>query len=154
MIRLRPTDRSLTGTAARVRALLRELYAAPEDPAYWDRLESRIMARVMPMAARTAGGAWTVARRVGVETGGRVRDHAVAIGGWPAAFRAWARAGLAVACAAVLAAGMAAWASRTTEARVAYETVLDEPSAVPVLADTRFINVSEREATARYVLSH
>jgi len=74
--------------------------------------------------------------------------------GWQAAFSVWARAGLAAACAAAIAAGVAAWSSRNMEARVAYETVLDGPTDVPVLSDSRFLNVSEQEATARYVLSH
>jgi hypothetical protein len=109
--------------------LLRDAYAAPEDPAYWDRLEARIVARLHPAQG------WTM-------------------DAWSAAFGAWARAGLAAACAAVLAAGLAAWTSRNTEARVAYETVLEGSAAVPVITNSRFINVSVQEATERYVLSH
>ena len=116
-------------TSALVSRLLRDTYALPQDQAFWDRLESRIMSNVQPMPV------WSSI-------------------GWPAAFRAWARAGLAAACAAALAAGVAAWTSRNIEARVAYESVLDREYAVPVFADSRFINVSEREASARYVLSH
>jgi hypothetical protein len=115
-------------TAALVTRMLRDAYAVPDDPAFWDGLEARIMASAHP--APTWGG------------------------GWQAAFRAWARAGVAAACAAAAAAGVAAWTSHNTEARVAYETVLDRSTGDPVLADTRFINVSEQEATARYVLSH
>jgi hypothetical protein len=114
-----------------VSRLLRDAYAPPDDAAYWDRLEARVMASLQQPAP-----AWA------------------AVSGWSAAFGAWARAGLAAACAAAIAAGVAAWTSRNTEARVAYETVLEGPTAVPVLTDSRFINVSEREATARYVLSH
>jgi hypothetical protein len=116
-------------TSALVSRLLRDAYAAPQDPAFWDRLEARIMASVQPAPAWSANG-------------------------WPAAFGAWARAGLAAACAAALAAGVAAWTSRNIEARVAAESVLDREYAVPVFADSRFINVSERDASARYVLSH
>lgn len=126
-------ERSRSGrspTGALVTRLLRDVYGTPEDPAFWERLEERIMARVPTSAPAWSGG------------------------GWAAAFRVWARAGVAAACAAALAAGVAAWTSRNTEARVAYETVLDRPTADPVLADSRFINVSEQEATARYVLSH
>ena len=115
-------------TSALVSRLLRDAYAAPQDLAFWDRLEARIMASVQPAPAWPSSG-------------------------WSAAFRSWARAGLAAACAAALAAGVAAWTSRNIEARVAYESVLDREYAVPVLADSRFINVSEREASARYVLS-
>ena len=116
-------------TSALVTRLLRDAYAAPDDAAFWGRLEARIMAKVQPAPIWTSNG-------------------------WSAAFRSWGRAGLAAACAAAIAAGVAAWTSRNTEARVAYQSVLDREYAVPVLADSRFINVSEQEATARYVLSH
>jgi len=121
--------------SARLTGLLRDAYSPPDDPRYWDDLQARIMARVQPglAAARVSAG---------------VRA------GWGMAFSAWARAGLAAACLAAVAAGIAAWHSRTTEARVAYETVLGGPAAVPTLNATRFINVSEQEATEVYVISH
>jgi hypothetical protein len=114
--------------------LLREAYAPPDDVRYWGRLEARIMAGVRGHAARGAIGG--------------------AIDGWAAAFHAWARAGLAAACLATLAGGFAAWSSRDTEARVAYEAVVDVPTPVVVQSDNRFIDVSEREATGQYVFSH
>jgi hypothetical protein len=110
--------------------LLREAYAPPDDLHYWDRLEARIMAGI------------------------RGRTDRGAPDGWAAAFQAWARAGLAAACIAAVAAGAAAWASRDTAARVAYEAVVDVPTPAVVQTDSRFINVSEREATGRYVFSH
>jgi|HubBroStandDraft_5_1064220.scaffolds.fasta_scaffold142849_2 hypothetical protein len=110
--------------------LLREAYASPDDPHYWNRLEARIMAGVRGQTGR--GGAE----------------------GWGAAFHAWARAGLAAACLAAVAGGVAAWNSRDMEARVAYEAVVDVPTPAVVQSDSRFINVSEREATGRYVFSH
>jgi hypothetical protein len=128
--RLRRHSNVRPPTSALVTRLLRDAYTAPDDPAFWDRLEARIMAKVHQPAPLWAAT------------------------GWAAAFRSWGRAGLAAACAAAIAAGIAAWTSRNTEARVAYESVLDREYAVPVLADSRFINVSEQEATARYVLSH
>jgi hypothetical protein len=109
--------------------LLRQAFATPEDPAYWERLEARIMAGVRRHASATPA------------------DH------WAAAFNAWTRAGVAAAGIAALAAGLAAWSTRDTGSRVAYETVLDMPTA-PVQTDTRFIDVSEQEATVRYVFSH
>jgi hypothetical protein len=112
-----------------IERLLREEYMAPSDPKYWDQLEARIMARVHPTAGRPASR-------------------------WPAAFRIWARAGLAAAGVAAVAAGVATWSTRNTAGRIAYETVLDVPSGIPVPSDTRFIDVSEQEATVRYVLSH
>jgi hypothetical protein len=115
---------------ATLERILREAYTAPSDPKYWDQLEARIMSRVQQPGA------------------GR------ALRGWPAAYRSWARAGLAAAGVAAVAAGLATWTTRNTAGRIAYETVLDVPTAIPVQADRRFIDVSEQEATVRYVLSH
>jgi len=123
--------RRATGpTQTTLERLLREAYAPPADAAYWDELETRIMARVQPVAGRRPGSVWT------------------------AGFGVWARAGMAAACAAAVAAGLATWSINKTEARVAYETVLDVRPALPVQSDTRFIDVSDQEATSRYVLSH
>jgi hypothetical protein len=110
--------------------LLREAYASPDDPHYWSRLEARIMAGVRNQTGRGAAD------------------------GWAAAFHAWARAGLAAACLAAVAGGVAAWSGRDMEARVAYEAVVDVPTPAVVQSDGRFINVSEREATGQYVFSH
>lgn len=109
--------------------LLRQAFAAPEDPDYWDRLEARIMAGVRRHASATPADRWA------------------------AAFNAWTHAGVAAAGIAALAAGLAAWSTHDTGSRVAYETVLEMPT-VPVQTDTRFIDVSEQEATVRYVFSH
>jgi hypothetical protein len=122
--------RSTGPTQTALERLLREAYAAPADPVYWDQLEARIMASVQPTAGRRRGTTWT------------------------AGFGIWARAGMAAACAAAVAAGLATWSINKTEARVAYETVLDVRPALPVQSDTRFIDVSDMEATNRYVLSH
>ena len=110
--------------------LLREAFAAPDDPRYWDRLEARIMAGV------------------------RWHSRAGSAERWTTAFSAWARAGLAAAGIAAVAAGAAAWTTRDTAARVAYETVVDVPTSLPVQMDSHIINVSEQEATVRYVFSH
>jgi hypothetical protein len=135
----RPRARSLfrrDGAGARLPSgpsltrLLREVYAAPEDDNYWARLEARIMAGVRSQAGRSG------------------------IDGWAAAFHAWARAGLAAACVAAVAGGITAWSGRDMEARVAYEAVVDVPTPAVMQSDSRFINVSEREATGRYVFSH
>lgn len=135
----RPASRSLFrrgGGSARLPSgpsltrLLREVYAAPEDANYWVRLEARIMAGVRSQAGRNS------------------------IDGWAAAFHSWARAGLAAACLAAVAGGVAAWSGRDLEARVAYEAVVDVPTPAVVQSDGRFINVSEREATGQYVFSH
>ena len=110
--------------------LLREAYTAPDDPHYWNRLEARIMAGVRSQTGRGAAD------------------------GWAAAFHAWARAGLAAACLAAVAGGVAAWSGRDMAACVAYEAVVDVPTPAVVQSDSRFINVSEREAAGQYVFSH
>jgi len=126
-----PLDSRRTPSSALVTRLLSDHYAAPEDQAYWDKLESRIM------------------KNVAAEAAGR-RD----VGNWSTAFRLWFRAGVAAACLAASGAGVAAWSSRHTEARVAYTAILDSPAPTPVIATTYPSNVSEREAAVQYVLSH
>lgn len=106
---------------------LRSEYAAPADPRYWERLESRILRHV----ANAAGDDWA------------------------AAFRAWTRMG-------VLAAGIAAAAlvavavrQRTTDAELAYESVMESRAPMPVQLRTHLVDgQSEDEATLRYVLDH
>jgi hypothetical protein len=105
---------------------MRSLYSAPAE-SYWQGLESRIMARV----TNTAGEWWSF-------------------------FGGWTRMGLAAAGIAALAVGVAMARSRSAEARLAYEAVLDVPSALPVPAETVSLvpSTTTREATLRYVFSH
>lgn len=123
-----PADPALT-------ALLRGVYAPPADPAYWDALEARIVARVRPLAAPTEW--WQ-------ELGG------------------WTRAGAMAAGLAALLAGAALVESRSAAARagdsqVAYEAVVDGAQSMAAVAVARSEHASraaEREATLRYVITH
>ena len=103
---------------------LRERYRAPSDPAYWEALERRIMARV---------------RSEPLE--------------WWHAFGDWAGAGLAAAGLAALLAGLA-WReqARGAEARMAWESVIDTSPAATVAGAPR--PATDREATIRYLISH
>src|SRR5271167_5040292 len=85
---------------------LRELYAAPRDPRYWDRLETRIMWRV---SAATA-----------------------AAEDWAESLRGWSRVGLAAATIVAAMLGAVAWHQRTGEAQLAYESVLESSAPVSV----------------------
>lgn len=129
-----------------VTRLLREEHTPPDDPRYWGLLEMRIMDGIRRSAVAQPGD--PTASAVTHPSGNR------GSAGWSAAFSAWARAGVAAAGIAAFAAALAAWSTNTTETRIAYQTVVDVPGTVPIQADTRFINVSEQEATDRYVFSH
>lgn len=113
------------GRDDRVTQLLRELVAAPADPAYWAALEARIMARV-------GGGSAQLE--------------------WGPLFAGWARIGVAAAAVALLAVGVVLVQTRATEARVAYEAVIDTPPAARAVLPSR--GVSGREATLFFVISH
>jgi hypothetical protein len=109
----------------RVTAALRARFAAPAGPEYWEALERRIMARVTSES-----------------------------GEWWGVFGSWVQAGLVAAGLAALVAGAALWQTRTAEARVAYEAVIDMPAAAAELAGTPNRAQTEREATLRYLISH
>ena len=113
------------GRDDRVTRLLRDLVAAPADPEYWTALEARIMARV---------------------TG-----HAPQLD-WGQLFAGWARIGVAAAAVAVLAVGAVLVQTRASEARVAYEAVIDTPPAARAVLPSR--GVTGREATLFFVVSH
>jgi hypothetical protein len=106
---------------------LKGIYAAPPEASYWESLESRIRTRV------TAGATE-----------------------WWSFFGGWTRMGLAAAGIAAVALGVAMARSRTEEARLAYEAVIDVPAGVPVPAETISLmsNMTTRDATLRYVFSH
>jgi hypothetical protein len=110
----------------RVVRALRAEYAAPRDPGYWRRLETKVMWRV----ATTAGDDW-------------VR-----------AFRSWQRVCLAAAAIAVATLGLVAWRERATERQLAYETVIESRPALPVQLRDRLIDGSAHDATLRYVYGY
>lgn len=117
--------------------LMRELYAAPADGAYWDGLESRVMSLI-------------AAHRMGIV---RLQSSLWSV------LEKWAAPGLAAAALLFVAAGLFLSRDDEAELRTTYEevtapTVVDElPGAVHVVTAPRD-GSSEREATFRYVLSH
>jgi len=114
---------------AQVARTLRALYAAPRDPRYWDRLETRVMWRVAAAAA-TADD-------------------------WASAFRAWSRVGLAAAAVVAAILGVVAWHQRTGEAQLAFETVLESPAPVALQVRERPIDTTAPDAASfQYVVGH
>jgi hypothetical protein len=108
---------------------LRELYAAPRDPRYWDRLETRIMWRV---------GAATLAAE-----------------DWAESLRGWSRVGLAAATLVAALLGAVAWHQRTGEAQLAYESVFEATAPVSLQIRGRPIDTTAPdEASFQFLLGH
>ena len=108
-----------------VTRLLRAAYEPPADPAYWEGLERRILARV------TAAGAAPAAE-------------------WWEAFAGWTRAGLIAASLAAAVTTAAMFQTRTAAVRVAYEAVVESPPLISGAQTMRTVGVSERDPTLRY----
>ncbi|HJR62828.1 MAG TPA: hypothetical protein VJ803_03940 [Gemmatimonadaceae bacterium] len=106
-----------------VTGTLRELYAAPADPAYWHSLEAKILARIAQADA------------------------------WWQPYTEWVRVGLIAAGLSALLAGLALVRSREAEARMAYETIIETPRTLPHQMATETSPLPAREATLRYVIS-
>ena len=100
---------------------LRSLYAAPAGDAYWNELESRIMARVSDVEL----GWWTELDR-------------------------WARPAIAAAAVLLLAAGAAMFRAHQAEGDMAVDNMLSSPS-VPVSTAIRPSLQDDREARIRYL---
>jgi len=100
---------------------LRSLYAAPAVDAYWNELESRIMARVADVEL----GWWTELDR-------------------------WARPAIAAAAVLLLAAGAAMFRAHQAEGDMAVDNMLSSPS-VPVSTAIRPSLQDDREARIRYL---
>ena len=99
--------------------LLRPLYAAPEDDAYWTGLEARILSRVR--AERAVAGDAAVVGRLGAAIRG---DEA---GEWWEVLSHWTRAGLAAAAVIAVVPGTLMLQHEREEARLAAEALLVEP---------------------------
>ena len=111
-----------------MRSALRDIYAPPAHPGYWEMLETRILARVR-------------------------REVALA---WWSHFPNWMRAGLAAAAAAILLVGLVWFQDRQSEQRMAEDRLLQPLiDEVPVLIETMADepNRTTRDATLRYVIS-
>lgn len=111
-----------------LRSALRDIYAPPAHPGYWETLEARIVARVR-------------------------RESALA---WWSHFPKFTRAGLVAAAAAILLVGLVWFQERQSDQRMAEEQLLQPLiDEVPVLVETMAdeSNRSTRDATLRYVIS-
>ena len=121
---------------ARLTAMLRDVYAPPAEGAYWDGLQSRILAYV------------------------REHEAAAAIPvNWWSDLASWAGPGLAAAALLFAAAGVMWSRQKDEDLRASYEAVTEPlasdflPGAVQVVTAPHD-GSSQREATFRYVLSH
>jgi hypothetical protein len=121
---------------ARITAMLRDVYAPPAEGAYWDGLQSRILAYV--------------------------REHeaaAVIPVNWWSDLASWAGPGLAAAALLFAAAGVMWSRQKDEDLRTSYEAMTEPlasdflPGAVQVVTAPHD-GSSQREATFRYVLSH
>lgn len=104
---------------------LRAMNAAPGGEAYWDGLESRIMARV----SGERGSVWPL-------------------------FARWAPAGLVAAAVALLTAGMALQRIEAEEASAAYEAAVRGAAPMAVQTVSARPGTPVREATFEYVITH
>lgn len=111
-----------------VTRVLRDLYESPASNAsYWDTLESRIMARIA-----SAGEAPE----------------------WWGVFHGWVRVGLAAAVLAAAVTGAALLREREAQERLAYETVMESASVIPVAGPTIARGPARsRDATLRSIIS-
>lgn len=105
---------------------LRAIVAAPEDPTYWDGLHARILARL--------------------ERGREQRRW------WALPERAY-QIGLLAAGVTLIVAASVFLREQALERRMAYETVIEPPVAVPTVFARRGI-VPDRQATLRAVTDH
>lgn len=103
---------------------LRDIYASPDDPAFWDALEARILARVA-----AEGDAWWLP------------------------FQEWMRAGLVAAGIIVAAAALTLAQLHTDSRREAMQSVIETPRTLAHQMATETSPLPDREATLRLVTS-
>jgi hypothetical protein len=120
---------------AKITGMLRDLYAAPAEGAYWDGLEARTMSYI------------------------RAHREAVIPVNWWSDLASWAAPGLAAAALLFIAAGVVWSRQNDDDLRTTYEALTEPltpdvlPGAVQVVTAPHD-GSSQREATFRYVLSH
>ena len=120
---------------AKITGMLRDIYAPPAGGAYWDSLETRIMAYI------------------------KSHEAAAIPVNWWSDLASWAGPGLAAAALLFVAAGLMWSRQKNEELRTTYEAVTEPlasdvlPGAVQVVTAPHD-GSSQREATFRYVLSH
>lgn len=110
----------------RVLRALRALYAPPSDEGYWDSLEARILARI---------------------TGSERAEWWMVVG-------SWARLGLIAAAAAIIAVSFAMRRAESTDATMAYESVVEATPQFPAQTAARTEGPAGRGATLHYVITH
>lgn len=104
---------------------LRQVYAAPADPSYWESLEARIMARIRGESD-----------------------------GWWMPLSGWGPIGLIAAGLALAVAGLTLTRAHNANASLAYEMmVMETPHSVPQQLAATTEGASAREATLRFVIS-
>jgi hypothetical protein len=130
------TDLRLEGEGdAKITAMLRDLYAAPVEDAYWDGLEARTMSYI------------------------KAHSQALIPVNWWSDLASWAAPGLAAAALLFIAAGVVWSRQKDEDLRTTYDAVTEPlasdvlPGAVQVVTAPHD-GSSQREATFRYVLSH
>jgi hypothetical protein len=101
---------------------LREVYTSPDDPAFWDALEARILARVT-----AEGDAWYLP------------------------FQEWMRTGLVAAGILVAAAALTLAQLHTDSRREAVQSVIETPRTLAHQMATETTPLPDREATLRLV---
>jgi hypothetical protein len=101
---------------------LREVYTSPDDPAFWDALEARILARVA-----AEGDAWYLP------------------------FQEWMRTGLVAAGILVAAAALTLAQLHTDSRREAVQSVIETPRTLAHQMATETTPLPDREATLRLV---
>lgn len=122
---------------AKLTGMLRDVYAAPAERAYWEGLETRILSLL-------------AAHRLGIVS---LQPS------WWSVLGRWAAPGLAAAGLLFVVAGLFWSRESEAELRTTYEEVTEPamldvlPGAVQVVTSPRD-GSSQREATFRYVLSH
>ena len=119
------TDNMRIGPEGRddtVTRVLREVYAAPDDPVFWDALEARILTRVA-----AEGDAWYLP------------------------FQEWMRTGLVAAGILVAAAALTLAQLHTDSRREAVQSVIETPRTLAHQMATETTPLPDREATLRLV---
>jgi len=103
---------------------LRQIYAAPQSDAYWQKLETRIMARLTSPPSM----------------------------GWWDELDRWMRPAIAAAAVMLLAAGVAIVRSYQVQQESTYEAMLT-PTSLPVETAVRPVLQERRDATFRYLMT-
>ncbi len=101
---------------------LREIYSTPDDPAFWDALEARILARIT-----SEGDAWWLP------------------------FQEWVRTGLVAAGILVAAAALTLAQLNAEPRRQAGKSVIEQPRTLAHQMATETTPLPDREATLRLV---